>query len=420
MRLINITEEQAAIHKKELIDRGLQIEKELDLLYDKKNIKGKVRKKLIGELLVDPIAWDAFRKICKCTEYAKNNKGFHLPFAFIKNTANHKNILEKIAAALNCTTAARKCEVIFYDYDILALFKLDPCGVRMAGHGEIAFILLPFDSYFNNSDNGGSDLIIEGYKVEVKCPGSIDIAKLPNTLDGKKLGYKTEAVKKINTFIKEKIKEFAAGYDIPSCEISMLIANNMWYSISPAEYVTFKNSPTKKTKNLTVLINSLGNLAEKYSNIDNSIINEDLYKFKNSILNEYFGKIYFNRADYDQNVLDKLKQETTQKSHYNDSYYYLWDNYDQHLNDKKGRNRWNTCPFINWFSLYATKILGNDADFIIAFNGDFNNKDTFNMIIIDKSMSADELVRNMVGYHFIVPTTHEISDYRFPTRILVY
>jgi hypothetical protein len=88
--------------------------------------------------------------------------------------------------------------------------------------------------------------------------------------------------------------------------------------------------------------------------------------------------------------------------------------------DESGHNRWNTCPFINEWSLYITKKLGNKANFILAINGDFENVDNFNAILIDKSLSVEELMDAMDGYHFINPDTHNDTLQRFATQICVH
>ena len=115
-----------------------------------------------------------------------------------------------------------------------------------------------------------------------------------------------------------------------------------------------------------------------------------------------------------------IDRHTPEKRHYTDSYYYLFKNYDSHLNDKTGHDKWNTCPFINEFSLYVSIKLGNKADYILAFNGDFKNEDNFNAVLIDKSLSIDMLFNSMDGYHFINPDTHNNVAQRFATQICVH
>ena len=397
----------------ELIDEYLNMLKH-------KNVVKKIKEGL-REKLVHPNYNYIVFKLITCM---RSGKAFHLNFALIKNSVKVIKIAKIIANALNNTEAAKFCKISFTPNEILKLFRPQPFSNRSAGHGEIAFILLPFDSKFSNNDGAGDIKIkyngIE-YGIEIKCPGNTRVSNLANTLDSENINAKISIIK-FTYYVNDIIKKFISEFNIPLAEVDTLTASNVRYSISPKPYKTFdKGKKTKYTVlHIADIVKQLGDLAEKYSSFNSNVINDSLNIFVLSILKEFYAKIYLNLDTYDENISKMIERHTPEERHYNDSYYYLFKGYDSHLMDESGHNRWNTCPFINEWSLYITKKLGNKANFILAINGDFENVDNFNAILIDKSLSVEELMDAMDGYHFINPDTHNDTLQRFATQICVH
>lgn len=232
----------------------------LDILKDK-NVDKKIKKQL-SNCLGGPDYRHVILKLYNCMI---SGKDFSLSFSIIKNLVKIPKIASIIANALNDTNAAKELGITFTTNNILKLFELQPFSNRSAGHGEIAFILLPFDSRFSNNDGGGDIKIKHNgieYGIEIKCPGDTKVTNLANTTDAEKINPKI-SINNFTYYVNNIIKQFAIEYNIPLNEIAEFIDKNTRYSITPAPYKKFNSGRKSKNKplHITYIIKQLGRIS---------------------------------------------------------------------------------------------------------------------------------------------------------------
>lgn len=381
----------------------------LALLGDKNVLPGSNVYEELKQKLMYPPNYETMIKLYVCMTSGEYFKLDNL----ILDEPTTKDINGVIADALNNTPAAKKENVEFNRKNISTLFYIKVMTSRSGGRAELALVILPFDTKFNNNDGNGDVSIVDGSGREIKCPGTTDVSDYAITADSKCLPSGTTVFNKITSYIKNRIKALGDKHNIPQEELSHYLQKEMKFSNSYESVM--------KPRGISISLQSLAHKIGTLIKIYNPNVNTDkiISDFITDINIEYLAKIVLGREDRDPYVVDMVNRHTPKDRHYNDVIYELFNGYTiPSGKNKTEKQKNNTCDFYNEYGLYVTIAYGNRADKVIAFNGSFDDEYNFNKITIDKK--TIDITKKPRGFHFLAPNMHEKVTNRVFPRIVVY